>query len=57
MSSDLGGCDIIKDLGIRENCIKILVIVNTREDSIVKPDVVKYKNVLVRFPWSKDFKG
>lgn len=37
--------------------IKTAVISWTIETSIVKPDYYIYKNVLVRFPWSKDYKG
>ena len=37
--------------------IKTAVISWTLEDSLVKPDYHLYKNVLVRFPWSKDYKG
>jgi len=36
--------------------IKSAVISWTIENSIVKPDYHLFKNVLVRFPWSKDFK-
>jgi hypoxanthine-guanine phosphoribosyltransferase len=48
---------LVKKLGIEKSCIKILAIVKTRENSIIEPDAVKYRNVLIRFPWSKDFKG
>lgn len=37
--------------------IKIAVISWTIKKSIVKPDYYLYENILVRFPWSKDFKG
>lgn len=37
--------------------IKIAVISWTMEDSIVQPDYYVFKNVLVRFPWSLDYKG
>ena len=37
--------------------IKIAVISWTIESSIIKPDYFMFKNVLVRFPWSKDYKG
>lgn len=37
--------------------IKIAVISWTIESSIIKPDYYLFKNVLVRFPWSKDYKG
>ncbi len=37
--------------------IKIAVISWTLENSIIKPDFYIFKNVLVRFPWSKDYKG
>ena len=37
--------------------IKIAVIAWTIEDSIVKPDYFIFKNDLIRFPWSKDYKG
>lgn len=37
--------------------IKTAVISWTIETSIVKPDFYIFKNVLVRFPWSKDYKG
>lgn len=37
--------------------IIIAVISWTLETSIVKPDYYIFKNVLVRFPWSKDYKG
>lgn len=36
--------------------IKSAVIAWTIEQSIVKPDYYLYKNILVRYPWSKDFK-
>ena len=37
--------------------VKTAVISWTLEKSIVKPDYFIFKNVLVRFPWSKDYKG
>ena len=37
--------------------IKIAVISWTLQDSIIKPDVFLFKKVLVRFPWSRDYKG
>ncbi|PIA78076.1 hypothetical protein BFR04_07545 [Gaetbulibacter sp. 4G1] len=37
--------------------IKTAIISWTLENSIIKPDFYIYKNVLVRFPWSKDYKG
>lgn len=37
--------------------IKVAVISWTIEKSIIKPDYFVFKNVLVRFPWSKDYKG
>ena len=37
--------------------IKIAVISWTLEASIIAPDYYIYKNILVRFPWSKDYKG
>jgi uncharacterized protein len=37
--------------------IKIAVISWTIETSIVKPDYFIFKDVLVRFPWSKDYKA
>ena len=33
------------------------VISWTIETSLVKPDYYLYKNTLIRFPWSKDYKG
>lgn len=36
--------------------IKTAVIAWTLEMSIIKPDYHIFKNVLVRFPWSKDYK-
>lgn len=36
--------------------IKTAVISWTMENSIVKPDYYLFKQVLVRFPWSKDYK-
>lgn len=36
--------------------IKSAVIAWTIDQSIVKPDYYVYKNTLVRYPWSKDFK-
>ena len=36
--------------------IKTAVISWTIENSIVKPDYYLFKNCLVRFPWSKDYK-
>ncbi|WP_100615072.1 phosphoribosyltransferase [Confluentibacter citreus] len=44
-------------IGIFDDCqIKTAVISWTIEESIVKPDFYIFKDVLVRFPWSKDFK-
>jgi hypoxanthine phosphoribosyltransferase len=40
-----------------ESQIKTAVISWTIENSIIKPDYYLYKNVLVRFPWSIDYKG
>jgi len=40
-----------------ESQIKTAVISWTIENSIIKPDYYLYKNILVRFPWSKDYKG
>jgi len=37
--------------------IKIAVISWTLETSIITPHYYIYKNILVRFPWSKDYKG
>jgi hypoxanthine phosphoribosyltransferase len=37
--------------------IKTAVISWTIDSSIVKPDYYLIKNTLVRFPWSKDYKG
>ena len=37
--------------------IKIAVISWTLNESIIKPDFYLYKNILVRFPWSLDFKN
>ncbi|HEY5686709.1 MAG TPA: phosphoribosyltransferase family protein [Yeosuana sp.] len=37
--------------------IKTAVISWTIENSIIKPDYYLYKNILVRFPWSIDYKG
>lgn len=37
--------------------IKTAVISWTIESSIVKPDYYLYRNILVRFPWSIDYKG
>lgn len=37
--------------------IKIAVVSWTIEESIMKPDYYVHKNVLVRFPWAKDYKG
>jgi uncharacterized protein len=37
--------------------IKTAVISWTIEDSIIEPDYYLFKNILVRFPWSKDYKG
>ena len=37
--------------------IEIGVISWTIETSIIKPDYYLYKNILIRFPWSKDYKG
>lgn len=37
--------------------IKVAVISWTIETSIIKPDHYLYKNSLVRYPWSKDYKG
>jgi hypoxanthine phosphoribosyltransferase len=40
-----------------EASIKTAVISWTINESIIKPDYYLYKDILVRFPWSKDFKG
>lgn len=40
-----------------ESQIRTAVISWTLENSIIKPDYYLYKNILVRFPWSKDYKG
>ncbi|WP_136480545.1 hypothetical protein [Cognatitamlana onchidii] len=40
-----------------EAIIKTGVIAWTIETSLVKPDYYLFKNVLVRFPWSQDYKG
>jgi hypoxanthine phosphoribosyltransferase len=40
-----------------ETKIKTAVISWTIEESIIKPDYYLFKNTLVRFPWSKDYKG
>lgn len=37
--------------------IKVAVISWTLDNSIVKPDYYIFKDILVRFPWSKDYKG
>lgn len=37
--------------------IETAVISWTLENSIIKPDYFIFKNVLVRFPWSNDYKG
>ncbi|OEK08778.1 hypothetical protein A8C32_00430 [Flavivirga aquatica] len=37
--------------------IKTAVISWTIENSIIQPDYYLFKNTLVRFPWSKDYKG
>jgi len=37
--------------------IKTAVISWTLKDSIIKPDVCLFENVLVRFPWSRDYKA
>ena len=37
--------------------IKTAVVSWTIETSVVKPDYYLFKNTLVRFPWSKDYKG
>lgn len=37
--------------------IETAVISWTINSSIVKPDYYLYQNILVRFPWSKDYKG
>ena len=37
--------------------IRVAVIAWTIETSIVQPDYYLFKNVLVRYPWSKDYKG
>ena len=37
--------------------IRIAVISWTLNESIIKPDFYLYKNILVRFPWSLDFKN
>jgi len=40
-----------------EATIKSAVISWTIESSIVKPDYYIFKKILVRYPWSKDYKG
>ena len=40
-----------------ESQIKTAIISWTLDNSIVKPDYWLYKNILIRFPWSKDYKG
>ncbi|WP_100612055.1 phosphoribosyltransferase [Confluentibacter lentus] len=50
---------IVKNNMVRifDDCeIKTAVISWTIEESIIKPDFYIFKDVLVRFPWSKDFK-
>lgn len=37
--------------------VNTAVISWTLENSIIKPDYYLYKNILVRFPWSLDYKG
>ena len=37
--------------------VKLAVISWTIDCSLVKPDYYLFKNTLVRFPWSKDYKG
>ncbi len=40
------------------NCfIKVAVVSWTFKDSLIKPDYYIYSNCLVRFPWSKDYRG
>nr|WP_262916429.1 phosphoribosyltransferase family protein [Aestuariivivens sediminis] len=51
---------LVKDnlkLQFPEANIKTAVLSWTLGNSIVKPDYYIFKNVLVRFPWSKDYKG
>jgi len=40
-----------------ESQVNTAVISWTLENSIIKPDYYLYKNILVRFPWSLDYKG
>ena len=40
-----------------ESQVNTAVISWTQENSIIKPDYYLYKNILVRFPWSLDYKG
>lgn len=37
--------------------ITTAVVVQTRPDPVTQPDFVLYKNTLIRFPWSYDFRG
>ena len=51
-------CLLLKAIKLFPNAqIKNAVISWTIESSIIKPDYYLFKNVLVRFPWSKDYKG
>ena len=36
--------------------VKVAVLVVTQKKPLVSPDVCLYQNVLIRFPWSSDFK-
>lgn len=39
-----------------ELVVKVAVLVVTQEKPLVLPDMCLYQNVLIRFPWSSDFK-
>jgi hypoxanthine phosphoribosyltransferase len=46
--------DSIKDSN-PESIVKTAVIVRTNHNSIVVPDYLIFKNILIRFPWSLDY--
>lgn len=48
--------DMVRSEAGSSSIVKTAALTLTTEHSLVNPDYVIYKNVLVRFPWSFDFK-
>lgn len=51
-----GVVTMLKDINSKLN-YKIAALVITQNESLVSPDVSLYQNVLIRFPWSSDYKN